>query len=481
MKTLAADDINVPPIDETILQEAFRRVFRRMGRIDTSIMSDKRVVALVNAYADTFTKAIRPTLESGVIPPVMAEHLRNDVFVFSGFKTYQELKEAAALLIDEQGQTKDFDRFYRDITAIKEDYNKHWLKAEYIFAQTSAEMAAKWKEFEEDGDRYNLQYRTAHDNRVRPEHRVLHGITLPPSDPFWDEFFPPNGWRCRCTVVQVRKGKYPESDSATAIQQGREATYQAGKNGVNKAAIFRYNPGKQQVIFPPHHPYYEVSESLRKKITDILTGKSEKEKKWLDNITKTEEALGIRKGSEMNFEQADGNKPNPNYIKNRAYQINCQSCVVAYELRRRGFDVEAFGNTGQGCTPYKLSYDTNLIWIDPNTGEKPKKTKVSGNSGITAKGNVRTNKKLLEKNFQEATKEVGRYHITVVWNLYSGHIFTAERLPDGTLAIYDPQTGDSHCWERYLKALSARYGIAIQRVDNMLVNTELIGEVVHKV
>ena len=479
MKTLAADDINVPPIDETILQEAFRRVFRRMGRIDTSIMSDKRVVALVNAYADTFTKAIRPTLESGVIPPVMAEHLRNDVFVFSGFKTYQELKEAAALLIDEQGQTKDFDRFYRDITAIKEDYNKHWLKAEYIFAQTSAEMAAKWKEFEEDGDRYNLQYRTAHDNRVRPEHRVLHGITLPPSDPFWDEFFPPNGWRCRCTVVQVRKGKYPESDSATAIQQGREATYQAGKNGVNKAAIFRYNPGKQQVIFPPHHPYYEVSESLRKKITDILTGKSEKEKKWLDNITKTEEALGIRKGSEMNFEQADGNKPNPNYIKNRAYQINCQSCVVAYELRRRGFDVEAFGNTGQGCTTYKLSYDTNLI--DPNTGEKPKKTKVSGNSGITAKGNVRTNKKLLEKNFQEATKEVGRYHITVVWNLYSGHIFTAERLPDGTLAVYDPQTGDSHCWERYLKALSARYGIAIQRVDNMLVNTELIGEVVHKV
>ena len=270
METLSADDINVPPIDETILQEAFRRVFRRMGRVDTSIMSDKRVVALVNAYADTFTKAIRPTLESGVIPPVMAEHLRNDVFVFSGFKTYQELKEAAALLIDEQGQTKDFDRFYRNITAIKEDYNKHWLKAEYIFAQTSAEMAAKWKEFEEDGDRYNLQYRTAHDNRVRPAHRVLHGITLPPSDPFWDEFFPPNGWRCRCTVVQVRKGKYPESDSATAIQQGREATYQAGKNGVNKAAIFRYNPGKQQVIFPPHHPYYGVSESLRQRLQEKI-------------------------------------------------------------------------------------------------------------------------------------------------------------------------------------------------------------------
>ena len=243
--SLSEEPVDVPTVDEAILREAFRRVFHRRGTVDAEILNDKRVAALVNAYAETFTKAIRPTLESGVIPPVMAEHLKNDVFVFSGFKTYQELKEAAALLMDESGQIKSFDRFYKDITAIKEDYNRHWLKAEYIFAQASAEMAAKWKDFEGDGDRYNLQYRTAHDDRVRFEHRPLHGITLPPSDPFWDEFFPPNGWRCRCTVVQVRKGKYPESDSATAIQRGREATYQAGRNGVNKAAIFRYNPGKQ--------------------------------------------------------------------------------------------------------------------------------------------------------------------------------------------------------------------------------------------
>ena len=132
-------------------------------------------------------------------------------------------------------------------------------------------MAAKWKDFEKDGDRYNLQYRTANDNRVRPSHRVLHGITLPPSDAFWDEFFPPNGWRCRCTVVQVRKGKYPESDSATAIQQGREATSQPNRSGVNKAAIFRYNPGKHEVIFPPHHPYYEVGESMKQKLKRIFT------------------------------------------------------------------------------------------------------------------------------------------------------------------------------------------------------------------
>ena len=233
-------------------------------------MQHPKIRALVDATTDIFAGAISPALESGVIPEVMAQHLREDVFVFSGFKTYRELREAANLLRDKNGLLKSFDRFYKDVAAINEKYNRHWLKAEYIFAQASSEMAAKWADFEQDGDDYDLQYRTAGDDRVRYEHRVLHRVTLPTSDPFWDEFFPPNGWRCRCTVVQVRRGKYPRSDSNTAIQQGREATYQAGKNGVNKAALFRYNPGKQQVIFPPHHPYYEVSESLRNKLMNKI-------------------------------------------------------------------------------------------------------------------------------------------------------------------------------------------------------------------
>ena len=46
-------------------------------------------------------------------------------------------------------------------------------------------MAAKWHDFEQDGDRYYLQYRTAGDDKVREEHAALNGTTLPPSDPFW--------------------------------------------------------------------------------------------------------------------------------------------------------------------------------------------------------------------------------------------------------------------------------------------------------
>lgn len=102
------------------------------------------------------------------------------------------------------------------------------MRTEYNFARQSSLMAARWKHFEKDGDRYNLQYRTAYDDRVRTSHRKLEGITLPPSSKFWNDYFPPNGWNCRCTVVQVRKDKYPESNEREAINLGSQAT--AGKH-----------------------------------------------------------------------------------------------------------------------------------------------------------------------------------------------------------------------------------------------------------
>lgn len=146
-------------MDEEIFRAAVRHIFRNQGFTYES-MQHPKIRALVDATTDIFAGAISPALESGVIPEVMAQHLKEDVFVFSGFKTYRELREAANLLRDKNGLLKSFDRFYKDVAAINEKYNRHWLKAEYIFAQASSEMAAKWADFEQDGDDYDLQYRT---------------------------------------------------------------------------------------------------------------------------------------------------------------------------------------------------------------------------------------------------------------------------------------------------------------------------------
>lgn len=232
------------------------------------MLSEPEPIALINATHHVLASELDTLRRS--IPDEMARALDENIFLFSGFKTYHEMNDASRLLKDDDGGFKPFHRFLQDVQAIDASYNQNWLYAEYNFATASTQMAAKWADIERDGDEYDLQYRTASDGLVREEHAALEGITLPPSDKFWDQYFPPNGWNCRCTAVQVLKDKYPLSDSDQACAAGERATTQIGKNGANKAEIFRFNPGKAGKVLPPKHPYYKAPAEVKKKVNAIV-------------------------------------------------------------------------------------------------------------------------------------------------------------------------------------------------------------------
>ena len=206
---------------------------------------------------DETYKIFDSAIKDNDIPPEMLTKLQNDAFIFSGLKTHAQLMEASSMLLDQNGKIKGFNSFAYDFNKINKNYNQNYLEAEYQFAVNSSQMAANWASIDPDG-RYNLQYRTAADDRVRIQHEALHNTTLPADDPFWMLYYPPNGWRCRCTVVEVLKRKYELSDSKKAIEQGEKATSQIGKDGKNKLEIFRFNPGVQKKVFPPKHPYNKV-------------------------------------------------------------------------------------------------------------------------------------------------------------------------------------------------------------------------------
>lgn len=219
---------------------------QRGAQLDIDILASDEAQSFINAHAgilDSTFKQVKMTDK-------MRERLTRSNYIFSGIKTFHELNEAFPSLLDENGDRKPFERFLNDVRKIDETYNSNYLRAEYNFVQASAEMAAKWEQYSEDGDRYLLQYRTAHDDKVRPEHAALDRITLPMSDPFWESYYPPLSWNCRCSVVQVRRGKYEETPHNEAMSRGEEAF--ANNEKLN---MFRFNSGIQGKTMPDYNPY----------------------------------------------------------------------------------------------------------------------------------------------------------------------------------------------------------------------------------
>ena len=221
-------------------------LFKEKGaQLRVEILADPAVREFVGAHAGVLDS----TFEKVGMSDATRRLLTRSDYIFSGMKAFHELNEAFPSLLDEDGNRKPFERFLNDVRKIDRTYNANYLRAEYNFVARSAQMAARWESFQEDGDRYNLQYRTQRDDRVRPEHAPLDRVTLPMSDPFWKEFFPPNGWNCRCLAVQVLKSKYPVTPHDEAMRLGQEALRR------DTRGIFRFNPGMERKTVPDYNPY----------------------------------------------------------------------------------------------------------------------------------------------------------------------------------------------------------------------------------
>jgi SPP1 gp7 family putative phage head morphogenesis protein len=249
-----------PDFDDTAFFDAAGMVYKA-GQFDASMLNTPEARKMI---AETL-RVLKTGIDAGLpveVPEVLRYALENNAFIFSGFKAFHTLREVGLSLLTDKGEIKPFETFRHDVENVNKRYNHNYLYAEYNHAVGASLMASRWQQIEADGDKYDLQYRTAQDDRVREDHAILHGTTLPPSDPFWGKYMPPNGWNCRCTAVQVRKGKYPLSDPTLSMQKGDNCTEAA------KQQIFRFNPGKELQLFPPKHPYFKgpKTEQLKQSI-----------------------------------------------------------------------------------------------------------------------------------------------------------------------------------------------------------------------
>lgn len=213
------------------------------------------------------------------------------------------------------------------------------------------------------------------------------------------------------------------------------------------------------------------------------------------NMQQLAKALRVTQGKPMTFYEANVLRGNPNYAISEAYQVNCQTCVVAHELRRRGFNIEALANT-KGSWSEKLSHMTNEIWRDAN-GQIPQKTTIGAEynyfNGTTPSGRkfkrgwdkTVANRRQLIKELENSIIEDGRYHIDWYWNTQSkryikGHIITLEK-SNGVIRYYDPQNGKViDNFYDYINDIKLNRGINVLRVDSLRIDTDYASHILGK-
>jgi hypothetical protein len=147
---------------------------------------------------------------------------------------------------------------------------------------------------------------------------------------------------------------------------------------------------------------------------------------------------------------------NPNFVTGKPeYTLNCGDCVVAYEMRRRGFDVEALPRKWMHVNEWKELFDSftpKALLSVTNTEALAEIEQIMLQWGEGARGTV----------FGE-------------WkNRNDGHFFSAE-VSDGKVMFVDSQNGESDV-RRYFNRMKPT-SLIFGRLDN-LKPTEAVKNVV---
>ena len=240
-----------------------------------------------------------------------------------------------------------------------------------------------------------------------------------------------------------------------------------------------------------YHLLTDETKNVAKQISAINKSKISAYSDALSAIAKN---VGVKVGKPMSFEEANALRGNPHFSENVIFRINCQTCVVANELRRKGLDVEAIGRIAGVQDKIKRTLGSS-VWISAWTdidGNAVKEMLVGSEVYYkTARlGKIKKkvpkhrstvkSRKELSQLVESHVKDGERWMVAFNWEAKgTGHVICIERV-EGKIRYYDPQCGKvSDVWPN-LQDVYLNTGARILRVDNLLPNVDVCSKIVQK-
>lgn len=168
---------------------------------------------------------------------LLDDECRSKAFTVSGYTSLQVLQKFLDELTQavEDGTTKkDFMESMNDFLVRNGFEGLNPFHADVIFRTNmqSAYNAGHYKSMTDETTmklRPYWKYMTAGDGEVRETHAQMDGRIYAADDPIWDIWYPPNGYRCRCSVVSMTKKQVERSGIPVSTKPPYDVDYDTGE------------------------------------------------------------------------------------------------------------------------------------------------------------------------------------------------------------------------------------------------------------
>ncbi|OOF59300.1 phage minor head protein [Rodentibacter myodis] len=121
------------------------------------------------------------------------------------------------------------------------------LETIYRTNMQAAYSSERYQQMRDNADsRPYWQYSAVNDDRTRPSHSAMSGLVYRYDDPFWNVFYPPNGFNCRCSVIALAERDIARRHLVVGESQERLIEYNRKINATQteKTTAFKVSDDK---------------------------------------------------------------------------------------------------------------------------------------------------------------------------------------------------------------------------------------------
>lgn len=196
---------------DLLTSEAIGRnqVLTRLKGLQSVSFADEDAVPYFSTFEEARNWFVKKKVLSNEEYKKLDEELKQYAFTVTGLAKTEHTAKILDVLTEAYDEGSSYNEFKKNLTGFHKEIDRLGdVQLQLVYRQnmTSAFSEGRFKQMMQAADVFpNWEYVTAGDHRVRPAHAAMDGEVRRYDDPFWNTWYPPNGFNCRCVVEVADK------------------------------------------------------------------------------------------------------------------------------------------------------------------------------------------------------------------------------------------------------------------------------------